>query len=162
MAWSTPKTDWVSTDFINAKDYNRIANNLYYLRNDAKSLYGEIQLIEMETGKKYTDLPFVDIFNAIEQNLARINDATYDLDIGQTKTFYVNQSYIDYEELNRIESFTLTILNKLSAQRVALRHLAFTLGDDKHKCVPRIKMVKEEPVLYRLDFRIGSMKGAQF
>ena len=162
MAWSKPKTDWVSTDFVNTKDYNRLADNLYYLRDMAKSLYGEIQIIEMETGKKISDFPYSDIFNTIEQNLATLNRNTYDLDIGDTKTFYTNSPYIDYQELNRIESWTLTLLNKLTAQKVALSHLAVKLGDDKHKRVARVKMVKSEPVLYRLDFRIGMTKGVKF
>lgn len=33
MAWITPKINWVSTDYINVVDYNRIKNNVEYIKD---------------------------------------------------------------------------------------------------------------------------------
>lgn len=50
MAWETPKTDWYgetdsdgvySGDRFDYRDFNRIKNNLQYLRDLAIYLYGE-------------------------------------------------------------------------------------------------------------------------
>lgn len=38
MAWITPKTDWVPSDYFNIEDYNRIRNNI----NQIKYIYDEI------------------------------------------------------------------------------------------------------------------------
>ena len=35
MAWIEPKTDWVSTDYFNIEDYNRIIGNIIYLKDFA-------------------------------------------------------------------------------------------------------------------------------
>ena len=129
MAWITPKTDWVETDFINTSDYNRIAGNLNYIEELANVLYTVQDTEELSDDKVYSDLPFTDLYNAVENNLEKINQYTYAFDIGDTKTFVVNQPYIDYVELNRIESWTLRIKLTLEAQKENKPRLAFTLGN---------------------------------
>ena len=44
------------------------------------------------------------VFNRIENNLYNINRYVYSLEIGTKKTFYNNQQFIDYAELNRINA----------------------------------------------------------
>ena len=53
MAWETPKTDWHGErdangvyfgDRFNATDFNRIKNNLQYLRDMAIALYDEFNI----------------------------------------------------------------------------------------------------------------------
>lgn len=57
MAWSTPKTDWNGEtvdgvyigDRFNAVDFNRIKNNLEYLRELAIKMYEEFSMLESGT-----------------------------------------------------------------------------------------------------------------
>ena len=37
--WQEPKTDWTVNDYFNYTDYNRIKNNIAYLREQALKLY---------------------------------------------------------------------------------------------------------------------------
>lgn len=39
MAWTTPKTDWVSTDTFNASDWLRIVGNLKYITDNLGIAY---------------------------------------------------------------------------------------------------------------------------
>ena len=39
MEWIEPKTDWVSTDYFNAEDYNRIKNNIGHLKSLTDKLF---------------------------------------------------------------------------------------------------------------------------
>lgn len=36
--WIKPKTNWVSTDRMNLEDYNRIKNNITYLKEKANEV----------------------------------------------------------------------------------------------------------------------------
>ena len=54
MGWTTPKTDWQGAtnaegvyigDRFNAADFNRIKNNLQYLRDLAIKMYDEFSLV---------------------------------------------------------------------------------------------------------------------
>ena len=56
MAWQTPKTDWHGStnsegvytgDRFNASDFNRIKNNLTFLRDMAIKLYKEFSLVSL-------------------------------------------------------------------------------------------------------------------
>ena len=56
MAWETPKTDWHGStnsegvytgDRFNASDFNRIKNNLTFLRDMAIKLYKEFSLVSL-------------------------------------------------------------------------------------------------------------------
>ena len=129
MAWTTPKTNWVSTDFINFEDYNRIIDNLAYIKDLADKYYSIIGYVEQEDVADEYVLPFISLYNTVEQNLEELNEATYQFAIGDTKTFAINQPYIDYAELNRIESATLKIKNTLVAQKENIPTLSFTLGN---------------------------------
>lgn len=131
MAWSTPKTDWVATDYVNATDYNRIVNNLLASQIQAIKLYGLVAFEPMTADKTYASLPHAEDWNAVERNLEVLNANTYQYDIGTTKTFYANQAYITYAELNRIESAIARIKEQMDYQMSLLPYLAITLGGAK-------------------------------
>lgn len=131
MGWTTPKTNWVATDYINASDYNRIAGNLLALQTQALNVFPPIEYEEMTDDKTYASLPYADDWNAIENNLETLNTHTYDYDIGATKTFYPNQAYINYAELNRIESASLRIKEQLDIHMALFPHLPIILGGAK-------------------------------
>ena len=86
MAWITPKTDWLPTDYINTEDYSRILGNLKYLAD----LFN-IAVQEYQT-QNISDLPYPNKWNIAEDNLEEINQLTYEFEIGAKKQFMVNQT----------------------------------------------------------------------
>ena len=129
MAWITPKTDWTNTDRFEYTDFNRIKNNIQYLRDRAASLIKSFEIESMgDDMTSYSDYWKVDYFNAIERNLNTIAQNTYGKDYGYSKTFYANQSFITFDELNRIESAMLDMYNLMGRQAIGLRKIPFVLG----------------------------------
>ena len=129
MSWIEPKTDWTSQDTFNFSDYNRIKNNIAYLRERAVKLVKPFEIQDMgDDMTSYAELFESSKFNTLEQNLETINNNAYLKDYGTKQTFYDNGVFIAYAELNRIESATLDIYNMLGRQEIGLRRLAFRLG----------------------------------
>ena len=128
MAWITPKIDWVATDYINVEDYNRWIGNLNELQTLCQKMYS---LVETDLGNTQTvsDYPYADMLNAIETALSNINAASYNFDLGVSASFSDNGNYIDYNEINRIESASLRLYNWLNAQFENIPKLSFTLGN---------------------------------
>lgn len=137
ISWVTPKTDWYGNtdesgiyhgDRFNSEDFNRIKNNLQYLRDLAVKLYPDFDIVDMGSDKGYTDFPYADEINRMEDNLDKIVTSTFKGSYGTKQIFMDNGAFIDYAELNRIESATLDIYNKLSTQHEGRRMLTFMLG----------------------------------
>lgn len=131
MSWTEPKTNWLQTDFFNIEDYNRIINNLKCLKELAEALYGKLETPDLGTEFTYTDIPYAEKFNAIEEFVDSVNRNTYPFDIGDTKTFYPNRPTIDFVELNRIENACLLLYNTMTVQRNSQNKLAFVLGAER-------------------------------
>ncbi len=64
MAWSTPKTDWFGStdsegvytgDRFDAVDFNRIKNNLEYLRTLAIKMYDDFSINVLGQDREYSD-----------------------------------------------------------------------------------------------------------
>lgn len=134
--WETPKTDWhgftngngdYEGDRFNSTDYNRIKNNIQYLRNMAVEMYEEFD-IEALDDKREADYPYADEINTIEMNLETVAARTFKKNYGQKMIFSDNAAFIDFNELNRIESATLDLYNQLSNQHNGRRMLTFMLG----------------------------------
>lgn len=134
--WETPKTDWhgfvngngdYEGDRFNSTDYNRIKNNIQYLRNMAVEMYKEFD-IEPLPDKGAADYPYADEINTIETNLETVAANTFRKNYGQKIIFSDNAAFIDFNELNRIESATLDLYNQLSNQHEGRRMLTFMLG----------------------------------
>ena len=132
MAWTTPKTDWDETDRFNITDYNRIKNNIQWLLDKAEELLIiDIDYTDMGADVSgYTGFRSASQFNAFEDNIDTVNRTVLYKDYGDTKTFYANGQFIDYVELNRIESATLGIKATVDGLEAGIsnKHLAFTLG----------------------------------
>lgn len=135
--WITPKTDWqirydaagyLAGDYVNAEDYNRIKNNLLELREMAAALFHGIPHVRVGDDKTYVDDYYADEWNLIEDGLQGIVDAISLWDYGEKTTFYDNGRFIDYVELNRIESAELDIYNKLINSIKGQLRLSFRLG----------------------------------
>ena len=132
MAWITPKTDWTESTFINYQDINRILGNLRYLKELASHLYATwIPDVGVEDKSGYRVDLYADEVNEIESNLTALNNATLIYDIGNQMTFQDNGAWIDYNELNRIESAMLRLYTEMTYQHDNLDRLAFRLGGER-------------------------------
>jgi len=132
MAWITPKTDWKSTDYFNAVDYNRIKNNLLQISNMVSTLYLTTNLDgEILPDATYVDRPSAYKLNQIELRLASLADLV-DADFGDSVTFSDFGLSIRFDELNRIESASFSLYNMIRNQLSALPMLSFRLGLQGH------------------------------
>lgn len=135
--WIAPKTDWQVRkdaegrcigDYFETADYNRIKNNLQFLREFASMLYPPFEIADMGEDRNEEDYLYADEANLLEKNLEKIAASTYRPDYGEPPIFADNGAYIDYQELNRIEGAMLDMYNNLSGQYEGRRMLTFMLG----------------------------------
>lgn len=146
LEWIEPKTDWSAEysetglfigDFFNVTDYNRIKNNLLYLRELATHLMHNIPEIHVGSDKHLPDNAdpdfdndnfFADEINLIEDALETLDEAIGWIDFGDKQTFYDNGRFIDADELNRIERASLELYDLLTNSIAGKLRLAFRLG----------------------------------
>lgn len=131
MAWITPKTNWVSSDYINAEDFNRIKGNIAYLQELAKALYPKKTFsYSLPEDMTYDDYAYSDYWNALENAMQEIIDNTYKLSGTGNKALYGSYDpYIDYIELNRLETLCVRYNTFLVGVKNSRETLPFTLGD---------------------------------
>ena len=137
MAWETPKTNWhgaVNADGIyvgdrfNASDFNRIKNNLVYLREIAIKLYEDFSIVSLGDDRTPDDYFYADEINQMEANLNTINTHTVQRQYGTTPIYYDNGNTMDYQELNRLESAILDIYNRLTTVLAGRRMFTWNFG----------------------------------
>ena len=129
MSWEEPKTTWANGDWFNKDDFNRIKNNLNHLKELATGLYPPFEINNIGGNRTYSSGgPFADEINDIEENLSIINANTFNKDYGVAPEYTPNGLIMDDHELNRIESATLDIYNKLQVQYSGRRMLRIKLG----------------------------------
>lgn len=126
--WVQPKIDWKSEDYFNAVDFNRIKNNLVYLRELAIELYNEFVIQSVGEDKTYRDYFYADEINQLESNLDVINQNTLRIPYGNAPLYHDNGNTMTYEELNRLERAIFDLYNKLTNQSNGRRNLAFHFG----------------------------------
>lgn len=126
--WTNPKIDWRDTDYFNAIDYNRIKNNLIYLKELANKLYDEFEISEVGKDKTYSDYFYADEINLLEQNFDVINNKSIQNDYGKTSTYYANGKMINYIELNHLEQGILDLYDKMTNQQRGKRNFKFNFG----------------------------------
>ena len=73
MAWTTPKTTWVTTNYINIADFNRIEGNTEYLKDVLVNDFGKTISITIDTSWANTDFPYYDELNRMEGNINTLN-----------------------------------------------------------------------------------------
>lgn len=136
MAWSTPKTDWsisydengtYTGDYFNIGDYNRIKGNIEYIHTLANIMYEDFKIAAMAEKSGADDYPYAEEINTLENNLVVLCEKT-DFFSATAKTYYSNQPYLDYIELNRIESLIYELYKKLHSQAEGRRMFTFMLG----------------------------------
>ena len=127
--WQQPKTDWQASGYFNIKDYNRIKGNLNEIRRQALILWPDFTFEDMGGDKAYTDYGFyADEINRFEANVEHICVGVFPFKVGERKTFYENQPFIDWKELNRIEEACRLMYSNIQSRITGRRKLAFTLN----------------------------------
>lgn len=127
--WTEPKTDWESTDYFNLTDYNRIKNNIAYLRELALEVFVDFPFEDMGDDKSsYSEYPYADEFNAMENNLESMRENTFLFDDSEPKQWYENQRTPNYEDFNRLERACLLFYNGFNGIKENKRRLPFRLG----------------------------------
>ena len=136
MAWITPKTDWYGEvvdgvyvgDRFNASDYNRIKNNLEYLRELAIKMYDEFAIQSVVSDKTVKDYFYADEINKMEQNLNTINSNSLKRSYGVAPTFTDNGNTMTFAELNRLEGAILDLYDRLTNESEGRRTLQWNFG----------------------------------
>jgi hypothetical protein len=127
--WQQPKTNWKESDFFNIEDYNRIKGNINEIRSQALLLWPGFTFEEMGSDKSYQDYGFhADEINRFESNVENIRSGTYPFKTGSRQTFYDNQTFIDWKELNRIEEACRLIYSNIQSRINGRKKLEFTLN----------------------------------
>lgn len=127
--WNEPKTNWKSGDVFECSDYNRIKNNIYYLKEQAELLCAPVVNFEdMGADKTYTDFYYADEFNKFENNLDRINNTVFPQDIGAKQTFYDNGAFIGSKEISQLENACRKIKDMLDRIRQTRKRIPFRMG----------------------------------
>ena len=130
MAWIEPKTDWVSSDYFNYWDYNRMIGNLAVLKELSDELFVGIVFENVGDDKSENDVIYAREFNTIENNLYNIAKWSYGENT-KRRTYRSNGVTPTFEDYNRIESMMLLLYNKMTNHKANLYRLPFRLGDQK-------------------------------
>lgn len=137
MAWETPKTDWNGFsdangnyigDRFNAADFNRIKNNLDYLRELAVTLYKEFSIVSLGEDRTPADYFYADEINQLEENLNTVNNRTLKRSYGNARKYMDNGYTMTFAELNRLEGAILDLYNRLNHQAINRRTLVWNFG----------------------------------
>lgn len=134
--WNTPKTNWRGEfidgvyvgDKFNAADFNRIKNNLSYLHDLAVKMYDEFTIHSLGSDRTPKDYFYADEINKLEENLNTINSKSLKRSYGVTPVYADNGNIMDFKELNRLESATLDLYNKLTNQSEGRRMFQWNFG----------------------------------
>lgn len=128
--WITPKTDWTKSDKFTIADYNRIRNNLLYLNDVINEKYPDkAQPLDLGDAMVYSGNYYPSNFNAFEDALESFTRIGRNVNIGSKKTFAGNVSFIDYNELIRLESCCLRWYNLSPAvESVTISPTSFELN----------------------------------
>lgn len=137
MAWETPKTNWHGAtdadgnyvgDRFNAVDFNRMKNNLDYLREMAVKLYNEFSIAPLGTDRTPADYFYADEINALYANLDIISQNSVHGSYGFTPWYVDNGRTPNFDELNMLEGAILDIFDKLTNQFNGRRMFTWNFG----------------------------------
>lgn len=135
--WVTPKTDWhyeldseglYIGDRFNASDFNRIKNNLEYLRELAIKMYDDFTIYTLGTDRTPKDYFYADEINQLEENLNTVNEKSIKGSYGSAPSYTANGNIMDFAELNRLEGAILDLYDKLSNQNDGRRTFTWNFG----------------------------------
>jgi hypothetical protein len=128
---TTYKTDWKSTDKINAGDWNRIEANMLELANYLDSIQYPVPTPSVVTNRTAAYIDFLSSINRIENNLTAIQQAFSMTPPGYrpNKIWAIGQGF-SFDDVNRLESNTQIIMTYGDLVRQSFRRCgAFTCGN---------------------------------
>ena len=123
MSWTTPKTDWSGSrdssgaytgDYFNASDFNRIKNNLEFLRDFAVEYFPTFDIVSLGEDRTAADFFYADEINQLEENFNTINEHTFNKNYGQSPVYTPNGATMTFVELNRLESAISDLFRELN------------------------------------------------
>lgn len=135
--WETPKTDWhyeldseglYVGDRFNATDFNRIKNNLEYLRELAIKMYDDFTIHALGADRTPKDYFYADEINQLEENLNTVNQKSIKGAYGNAPSYTANGNIMDFTELNRLEGAIFDLYDKLSNQNDGRRTFTWNFG----------------------------------
>ena len=135
--WQTPKTNWYGSvdanghyegDRFNAVDFNRIKNNLEYLREMAIKMYKEFSIVSLGSDRTPADYFYADEINQLEANLNTINSNTLKQAYGETPVYIEHGNTMTFAELNRLESAIFDLYDKLTNEMYGRRMFTWNFG----------------------------------
>lgn len=115
-------------DRFNAVDFNRIKNNLEYLRELAIKMYEEFSIQSLGSDRTPKDFFYADEINALEDNLKTINNNSLKRSYGNVPVYVDNGNTMDFKELNRLESAILDLYEKLTNEYEGRRMFTWNFG----------------------------------
>lgn len=74
MAWTEPKTDWISNDSLEYYDTNRIESNTDELATVIRAIQYDIPALTVVTNRDITSIDFISSINRIEGNIEAIKN----------------------------------------------------------------------------------------
>ena len=141
--WLQPKTDWkieydsegnYTGDYFEPEDYNRIKNNVNYLKDFAQYLYVCNPVFEDLGEDVYygsANELTASWWGRLQKNLEEINAKTLTLELGNKSFFSGNMPGRLLEELIRVETICLSMYTIFSVIEKNKPRLAFRLGNMK-------------------------------
>ena len=141
--WIQPKTDWkirydadgnYTGDYFEPEDYNRIKNNVNYLRDYVEYLFVKNpEFVDLGEDVYYGSPNEMKAswWKNLQDNLESINKESLNLALGERVDYSSNEAGRLLEELIRIETFCLNIYNVFSIIEMNKPRLAFRLGGMK-------------------------------
>lgn len=111
MSWINPKTSWSKSDYINASDYNRIKNNVEFIKELIQDEY-DFPYEDMGEDKSVNDYWYADEVNTICDNLDSMCEALGG-DFSGKPMYSDNGATPTYAELNLIEKRTRDLYNQI-------------------------------------------------
>lgn len=128
---ATYKTDWLSTDFINCADWNRIEQNMSDLAAYLNSIQYVVPPLTTVTNRTVTTIDYLSSINRIEANMEAIHKA-FSMDPPgylASKVWTVGQGFTN-GDVNRLEYNTQIITTYADLVQRSFRRCGnFTTGN---------------------------------
>lgn len=141
--WIPPKTDWkiaydeqdnYTGDYLEPDDYNRIKNNIAFLRDYCTAMYdnsADCHDLGEDVFYGSTNELRASWWGLLQEDFERINEASTKLDIGTKEPYQSNGAGYLVDELNRIERACLAMYEILEGIKKNKRRLSFRLGSQR-------------------------------
>lgn len=104
MAWQTPKTNWLPTDYYNFSDLNRVENNIQHIASMLGTHLGQTFTLSIVSNRTMTRFEYYDSLNRIESNITFLVGNFYTpAGWEASKTTWSSNQAFGYIDANRLE-----------------------------------------------------------